>query len=109
MVRAVCWLMTSLTAAVFPEGDAVGVGDFADQARRDADAVVGKDGVGGDLLLKRDFDRAQRHGQIGGNVGGDAEAVAVSMTLWMPTRAASLSAGMLRDSAKALATVMAPL
>ena len=45
------------------------------QVRGDAEAVVGKDGVGGDLLLKRDLNRAERHGQIGRNVGGDAEAV----------------------------------
>ena len=33
---------------------------------------------------------------------------AMSMTLWMPTRAASLTAGTLRDSAKALVSVIAP-
>ncbi len=60
---------------VFPEGDAVGVGDLADEAGGDAEAVVGKDGVGGDLLLERDFDRADGDGQVGGNVSGDAEAV----------------------------------
>ena len=76
MERAVCWLMTSLTAgAILPERDAVGVGDFADEARGDADAVVGEDGVGVDLFLQGDFRRAKGDGQVGGNVGCDAEAV----------------------------------
>ena len=60
---------------IFPQRDAVGVGDLANQARRDADAVVGKDGIGSHLLLERDFGRAERDGQIGRNVRGDAEAV----------------------------------
>ena len=76
MVRAVCWSITWVDGGpVFPQRDAVGVGDLADQVRRDADAVVGKHGVGGDLLFERDLNRAQRDGQIGGNIRGDAEAV----------------------------------
>ena len=76
MVRAVCWSITSFTAG----GSSHSVMPSAFETLRmsrgcDAHAVVGKDGVGGHLLLERDFDRAQRHGQIGGNVGGDAEAV----------------------------------
>ncbi len=61
--------------AVLPEGDAVVVGDLADEARGDADAVVGKDGVGVDLLLEGDSGGAEGDGQVGRNVGGDAEAV----------------------------------
>ena len=51
------------------ERDAVGVFDFADEARGDAQAVVGKHGVGGHLLLKRDFDGADGDRQIGRNGG----------------------------------------
>ena len=60
---------------VFPERHAVGAGYLADEAGGYAQAVVGKNGVGGDLLLERDFDRADGDGQIGGDIGGDTEAV----------------------------------
>ena len=49
---------------LLPERDAVGIGDFANEARSHANAVVGEDRVGGHLLLERDFDRAQSDGQI---------------------------------------------
>ena len=41
----------------------------------DADAVVGKDGVGLHLFSEGDLDGTERDRQIGRNGGGDAEAM----------------------------------
>ncbi len=49
---------------VLPECDAVGIGDFADQMRRYADAVIGEDGVGGNLLFESNLNRAECDGQV---------------------------------------------
>ena len=60
---------------IFFERAAFVIGYFGDVARRDVNAVVGKDAEGGSLLDGRYFDRAQRHRQIGRDVRSDAEAV----------------------------------
>ena len=54
--------------SLLPQCDSVGVRNFADEVRSHADTVIGEDGVGGHLLLKRNLHRAQRHRQVGRNV-----------------------------------------
>jgi len=94
---------------LLPQRDAVGVGDFFDQPRLHADSVVGEDRVAGHLLFERDFHRAQSHRQVGGNVAGDAEAVGHFDDILNAYTRGQLEGGMLRDSAKALSSVIAPL
>ena len=48
---------------VLPERDAIGIRHLADEPRRNADAVVGEDGVGCYLLLERDPDRSRATGR----------------------------------------------
>ena len=76
MVRAVCWSMTSSTAGASSHSVMPSAFETL-RIRRGLTRMpsLGKTEYEVDLLLERDFRRAERHGQIGGNVGGDAEAV----------------------------------
>ena len=61
--------------SIFPKCDSVRVGNFANQSRLHANAIVRENGVRGNLLFEGDFGSAERNGKVGRDVCRNAEFV----------------------------------